>query len=63
MAPRKSTDHRKTVTVRLPAKVVQEIDQDLEQRPVPLSRNNWLLEAAIEKLKRSDSKGARNGTK
>ena len=41
---------RVPVTVRLPEKVVEQIDQELDQRDVPLSRNNWLLEAALEKL-------------
>jgi metal-responsive CopG/Arc/MetJ family transcriptional regulator len=49
------------VTIRLPERVVREIDEDLEQRMIPVSRNNWLLEAAIEKLQRNGSKGVRHG--
>jgi hypothetical protein len=45
------------VTVRLPEKVVQQIDKELDERDVPLSRNNWLLEAAIEKLRKSNAGG------
>lgn len=56
-AKRRATPHRVPVTVRLPDDVVARIDQDLEDRDVPLSRNNWLLEAAIEKLRRSDNGG------
>ena len=44
---------RVPVTVRLPSDVVKEIDCDLDQRDIPLSRNNWLLEAAIEKLRKN----------
>jgi hypothetical protein len=49
------------VTVRFPEEVLQEIELDLGRRVVPASRNNWLLEAAIEKLRRTGSGGA-NGT-
>ena len=44
---------RVPVTVRLPEHVIKSIDQELGQRDIPLSRNNWLLEAAIEKLRKS----------
>jgi hypothetical protein len=46
------------VTIRLPDNIVARIDQDLGGRDVPLSRNNWLLEAAIEKLRRSETGGS-----
>ena len=53
---------RVAVTVRLPEIVIKKIDEELDRRDVPLSRNNWLLEAAIEKLKKRDTGGS-NGTK
>ena len=59
--PKESTASRVPVTIRLPEKVVQQIDAELNQRDIPLSRNNWLLEAAIEKLKRSGT-GEAHGT-
>ena len=62
MVKRKQANPRVPVTIRLPATVVQKIDEELEQRPVPVSRNNWLLEAAIEKLRRKGAKGVRDGT-
>jgi hypothetical protein len=46
------------LTVRLPEDVVERIDEELDGRDVPLSRNNWLLEAAIEKLRRSEPEGS-----
>ena len=46
------------MTVRLPEDVMRRIDADLDQRDVPLSRNNWLLEAAIEKLKKNGAGGS-----
>jgi hypothetical protein len=53
---------RVPVTVRLPEDLVDRIDLELGDRDIPLSRNNWLLEAAIEKLRRSAS-GGPHGTK
>jgi hypothetical protein len=52
---------RVPVTVRLPEAIVQQIDQALDHRDVPLSRNTWLLEAAVEKLKRAEQ-GGTDGT-
>ena len=49
------------MTVRLPENVVKQIDEELDHRDIPLSRNNWLLEAAIEKLRKSNAGGS-NGT-
>ncbi len=49
---------RVPVTVRLPKSVIKKIDEELDQREVPLSRNNWLLEAAIEKLRKNGAGGS-----
>jgi hypothetical protein len=38
--------------------VVLRIDQHLDGRDIPVSRNNWFLEAALEKLRRSESGGS-----
>jgi hypothetical protein len=46
---------RVPVTLRLPEDVVRRIDEELDGRDVPLSRNNWFLEAVIEKLRRNGS--------
>jgi hypothetical protein len=56
--PKQTTTARVPVTVRLPEKVVQQIDAELDLRDVPLSRNNWLLEAALEKLRRNGTGGS-----
>jgi metal-responsive CopG/Arc/MetJ family transcriptional regulator len=58
---KRSAAMRVPVTVRLPENVIKQIDEKLDQRDIPLSRNNWLLEAAIEKL-RKDTAGESNGT-
>ena len=55
---RRPAPARVPVTVRLPEDVIERIDQQLDDRDIPLSRNNWFLEAAIEKLRRSDAGGA-----
>jgi hypothetical protein len=51
---------RVPVTIRLPQEIVAQIDEVLGRRAVPLSRNNWLLEAAVEKLERNNG-GGRDG--
>ena len=43
---------RVAVTVRVPEPLLRRIDRYLEKRDIPISRNNWLLEAAVEKLDR-----------
>ncbi len=59
---RRSSLPRIPITLRLPKTIVAKIEEDLDHRDVPLSRNNWFLEAVIEKLRRSAS-GATNGAK
>lgn len=55
---RRPLSTRVPVTVRLPEDVVERINQQLDDRDVPLSRNNRFLEAAIEKLRRSAAEGS-----
>jgi hypothetical protein len=55
---RRSHSARVPLTVRLPENLVKQIDQELDERDVPLSRNNWLLEAAIEKLRKNGAGGS-----
>lgn len=45
------------MTIRLPEDIINRIDEDLGRRDIPLSRNNWLLEAVIEKLRKGSSGG------
>jgi hypothetical protein len=59
---KRQTAARVPLTVRLPENVLQQIDQDLGHRIIPSSRNTWLLEAAIEKLRKSGL-GDFNGSK
>ena len=52
---KKRAASRIPVMVRLPEDVVRRVDEELEGRDVPISRNNWFLEAVIEKLRRNGS--------
>ena len=58
---RKQASSRVPVTVRLPETVIKQIDRDLTHRDIPLSRNTWLHEAVLEKLKRN-GQGGINGS-
>jgi metal-responsive CopG/Arc/MetJ family transcriptional regulator len=49
---KESCSKRIAVTIRLPEELVAQIDLACDQRQIPTSRNNWLLEAAVEKLER-----------
>lgn len=54
---------RVAVTVRVPEALLRQIDRHIEAREVPISRNNWLLEAVVEKLARQEQsrRRSRNG--
>lgn len=42
----------KTFTTRFPTKLVEQIDELIEDQIVSESRNQWLMKAAVEKLNR-----------
>jgi hypothetical protein len=54
---RKNGDGRITLTVRVPKSVLQQIDDDIAAELVPVSRNNWLVEAAVRKLRKKIAEG------
>jgi metal-responsive CopG/Arc/MetJ family transcriptional regulator len=58
---KRSASARVPVTVRIPQSLIDQIDEALDHRDIPQSRNNWLIEAAVEKLKRN-STGGSNGS-
>jgi hypothetical protein len=39
------------IALRLPVQLLERIDDAVAGREIPTSRNTWLLEAAVEKLK------------
>jgi hypothetical protein len=47
-----ATDEVKTFTTRFPTKLVDQIDEAIDEQIVSESRNQWLMKAAVEKLKR-----------
>jgi hypothetical protein len=47
-----ATDEVKTFTTRFPKQLVDRIDDAIEEQIVGESRNQWLMKAAVEKLKR-----------
>jgi hypothetical protein len=48
-----SSDEVKTFSVRFPERLVDEIDSAIDEKMVSQSRNQWLMEAAVEKLEHS----------
>lgn len=52
---------RVSVTVRIPEHILKRIDSSLEQEDVPVSRNHWVIEALVEKLRRTGAGGESNG--
>lgn len=54
---------RVPVTVRIPERILKQIDESLGQKDVPVSRNHWIIEALVEKLKRTEAGNGSNGTR
>lgn len=54
---------RVPVTVRIPGHILQRIDASLGQEDVPVSRNHWIIEALVEKLRRTDAGIKSNGAR
>ena len=54
---------RVSVTVRIPGHILEQIDASLGQEDVPVSRNHWIIEALVGKLKRNDAGGGSNGAR
>jgi metal-responsive CopG/Arc/MetJ family transcriptional regulator len=50
------------VTVRIPGHILQKIDSRVDQEELPVSRNHWIVEALIEKLKRNEDGNQTNGS-
>jgi len=58
-----SENGKKPVTIRVPEPLLDEIDECIRKLKVPISRNTWLLEAAVEKLHRRQEGEPRDGSK
>ncbi len=57
-----SENGKKPVTIRVPETLLEEIDECVRKLKVPISRNTWLLEAAVEKLRRAQYGEPRDGS-
>lgn len=53
MADRNGDKSRVPVTIRIPGAILKEIDDKVEQEELPISRNHWIVEALVEKLKKN----------
>ncbi len=53
---------RVLVTVRIPGHILQKINSRVEQEEVPVSRNHWIVEALMEKLKKDEDGKGSNGS-
>lgn len=53
MNERNSEKGRVPVTLRIPETILREIDDRVERGDLPVSRNHWIVEALIEKLKKN----------
>ncbi|MBB6192792.1 metal-responsive CopG/Arc/MetJ family transcriptional regulator [Sphingobium wenxiniae] len=53
MAERNGDKSRVPVTIRIPEAILKEIDNKVEQEELPISRNHWIVEALVEKLKKN----------
>ena len=53
MADRNADKSRVPVTIRIPEAILKEIDDKVEQEELPISRNHWIVEALVEKLKKN----------
>lgn len=63
MKPAPNDKERVPVTVRIPEHILKQIDASLDQEYVPVSRNHWIIEALVEKLRRKDARGGTNGAR
>jgi len=52
---------RVPVTVRIPEHILEQINASLDQEDVPVSRNHWIVEALVEKLRKVSTGGLSNG--
>jgi hypothetical protein len=53
MAERNGEKNRVPVTIRVPETILKEIDNLVEQEALPISRNHWIVEALVDKLKKN----------
>ena len=52
---------RVPVTIRIPEVILKEIDVCVGSEELPVSRNHWIVEALVEKLKKTKNGSGTNG--
>ena len=61
-APKERRNGTVTVSLRIPAGMLNEVDEALKHRPYKMPRHMWLLEAIHEKLMRARFPNAENNS-
>jgi len=61
--PRSMQHERVPLTVRVPHKILKQIDEKIEGHEFPISRNHWIIEAILDKLRGPASEEKNNGQK
>lgn len=61
MMTAKPENERVSITVRIPEHILKQIDASLVKKDVPISRNHWIVEALVEKLKKVTGEGGEDG--
>lgn len=61
MRDQKSDKGRVPVTVRIPEIILNEIDSCVGSEELPVSRNHWIVEALVEKLKKTKNGNGTDG--
>ena len=54
---------RVPATVRIPEHILKRVNASLDQEGVPVSRNHWIIEAIVEKVRRVGAGGLSNGAR
>jgi hypothetical protein len=54
---------RISVTVRIPANILEQVDSCLDREELPISRNHWIVNAVVEKIKRTKMEEKSNGSR
>ena len=44
---------RVPITIRMPEAILKAIDDQVKKEELPISRNHWIVEALVEKLKKN----------
>lgn len=55
MRERNGEKSRVPVTLRIPETILKEIDELIEHEALPVSRNHWIMESLVEKLKKTQN--------